>query len=187
MEVINPGSSATGSSKKLSRTLHGTRVVLEESPGIMRLSMPCGGLPLLITGIVWIGLIAWGARALIAGGTSSWILALVSLPGLMAAIVGVFRTGRSISFELGQDKFIARRLGLFALTTMSWNRSEIATFKIRNTSAVVQGSVQGSTGRMYMVRFLVELQYGKEVVLIRQGGGLALGHIAEFLSKALKE
>lgn len=92
-----------------------------------------------------------------------------------------------MSFELGPDRFVARRLGWFALTTLSWNRSEIATFKIRNTSAVDQGPLLGSTGRMYKARLLVELQSGKEVVLIRQGGGLALGHLAEFLSKALKE
>lgn len=182
VETTNPESPETDVLHGSPRRLYGTRVILEESPGIMRLSMPCGGISFLTGGAAWIGLTAWGAIELSAGGIPPWILALVSLPGLTAAIVGAFRIGRSISFELGPDNFTASRLGLLARTTKSWSRSEIVAFKTRNTFRVNQSFATTT----YMARLLIELRSGKEAILVRQGDGLALGHIAVFLSKALQ-
>jgi hypothetical protein len=132
--------------------------------------------------MAWVALLAWGARNGIAEVIAPWILLVASLPGIFLSGVGFARLGRSISFELDADRFVASGLGMLARTTRTWNRRDIARFKTRDTSAVGTGS----SGTVHLARLLVELRSGVEVVLISHGDGLALGHIAVFLSKGLE-
>jgi hypothetical protein len=164
------------------RFLYGTDVVLEEISGKVRLTLPARGQAMLLAGIAWVALVAWGARTGIAEVIAPWILLVASLPGMFLSVVGIARVGRLISFELDSERFVASGLGMLARTTRIWNRRDIARFKTRDTSAVATES----SGTVHLARLLVELRSGAEVVLISQGDGLALGHIAVFLSKGLE-
>lgn len=155
---------------------------MEQKSDTLRIAMPVGGPSLLVTGIMWIGLITWGFWDLWAGGQPPLLLVLAYLPGLALLGGAALRLGKRICFELSPDSFGVRGLGLLARSTQTWNRRDIASFKIRNTSDAI-GDRSGLDRRP--VRLVIELRSGSEVILVRSGDSLSLGSIATALSEAL--
>src|SRR5579872_6087927 len=170
MGVSNSSPTGMSPTDETPRTLYGTDVVIWESPGFLRFKWPYKGIMTQIAGMAWIGLIAVSFRSLTTIGVPSWILILIAAPGLSAVALGLSRAGRSMCFELGPNRFVARGLGLFARTNKAWNTSEILRFKSRNTTSVSQESSmalsggQYPTGTFFEVRLIVELRSGKEEV-----------------------
>ena len=144
--------------------------------------MPVGGHSLLVTGFMWIGLITWGFWDLWAGVHPPPLLVLAYLPGLALLGGAALRIGKRICFELNPESFEVRGLGPLARTSQAWNRRDIASFRIQNTSEAVWDR-SGLDRRP--VRLIIELRSGREVILVRSGDSLALGSIATVLSEAL--
>ena len=153
------------------KTLHGTRVALEETPDGIRLILPPSGWISPGCGILLGGLIF---AVVPLRASPDWVGGLLALPGFALALYGLRQSRRFVVLQVTAELLI-----LIDGRPRSWPRRDVDRLLCRESASVSGPQNVGA------VRLWLRLKDGRETRLIRGYDALSLKHAATFVNKAL--